>query len=280
LRYGRERRLERALKSARAAAAVFKAYFTVEFVRNRGFIYSLLSIALWMTLFIAPLSLFMPAEADRSQLAAGALLTAIIMMAYSMATWDWGAELRWLINGGILEYIVASRTGFKELYLGVVPVSLMWISVTAAFIYFWVSAVLAPPRFALVDPLMLILGAATLITVLLAYGLILGGTMISSGVSGPVVELISFILPLASGALAPLRSMPEPIKVIALATPFSYPSELLRYSLLGVQPVLDPGTASLIAVLYAAAFFIGSAIYFRAQVRNMLREGVKTASIW
>lgn len=268
------------LRSVKSAAAVFKAYFTVEFIRNRGFIYSLLSIALWMSLFLAPLSLFTSSEVSKSQVSATAFLTAAMMMAYSMATWDWGAELRWLINGGLLEYIIASPAGFKELYLGVVPVSLIWISTAMAFIYLWLSAVLAPPVFALIDPLALLLGTATLIIVLLAYGMILGGTMISSGVSGPVIELVSFILPLASGALVPLRSMPGFIRVVALATPFSYPSELLRYSLLGVQPALELTTTAVIGSLYTTLFLAGSIIYFRIQVRNMLREGAKTASIW
>ena len=116
--------------------------------------------------------------------------------------------------------------------------------------------------------------------VLFAHALILGGTTISVGTSGPVMEFISWILPIATGGLVPLRNMPVIIQKIAIYTPYSYPAELIRYSILGVDPILPLQETVLYGTIFAIAYFAAAIIYFKIQLKKLLKEGPKTVGMY
>ncbi|MEM1532589.1 MAG: ABC transporter permease [Desulfurococcaceae archaeon] len=264
----------------RKALAVFKAYFLSDFVRSSGLLYGLLSMSMWILLFIVPMSLFAGPDVKGEAFSAYAFTAVLVFLSYNMATWDWAAELRWLINRGMLEYVIASGAGFIPLYSGIMPVSLIWMGFSLTAIYVLLTLVMGQPTLIVVDPLALAIGLAMLIVVLLGYALILGGTAISTGSVGPVMEIISWILPIATGGLTPLRNVPEVLRRIALATPFSYPAELIRYSLLGIKPVVELNYAITVGALYAGAFMLIAIAYFKLQIRKILKEGIKTISMY
>lgn len=259
---------------------MFKAYFLSEFVRSRGFVYGLVGMALWITMFTTPIALFTTGDVEMSEIAARIFVGIMLFMFYGMASWDWAAELRWMINDGRIEYYIASGSGFIPHYIGVLPVSFMWLGIALAINYLVLSLLWSPPSIRFVNPLISLYGFALLLACLIAYALILGGTMISSGVTGSVVEIISFILPIATGGLLPLRLMPELIRLFALLTPFSYPAELIRYSILGIEPVLELEMTMLIGALYVTAFLTLGVFYFEYQLKKAKREGFKTISMW
>ncbi|MEM2411005.1 MAG: ABC transporter permease [Desulfurococcaceae archaeon] len=264
----------------RRAYAVFKAYFLSEFARSRGFIYGLVGMALWITVFTMPIALFAGDDVNADEVAARIFVGIILFMFYGTASWDWAAELRWMINDGRIEYYIASGSGFTPHYVGILPVSFMWLGIALSVNYLVLSLLWSPPSIRIVDPLIFLYGFTLLLTCLIAYALILGGTMISSGVTGSVVEVISFILPIATGGLLPLRLMPEPLQLFALLTPFSYPAELVRYSMLGVEPVLELKVTILAGTLYVLVFLVLGVIYFKYQLKRAVREGFKTISMW
>ncbi len=263
----------------RAAKAVLVAYFVGELVRSKGLTYGLLSLAVWLSLFTGPTLLFAGGEAAGS-LAARILLGMAVFLAYSTATWDWAMLLRWLMQLGVLEYVVASGSPLLSHYLGTVPVSIAWYLIALGIAYAIVSAFVGPPKVVLVDPLALVVGVSTLLLVLMAYSFLLGGTMLAAGTVGPVVEFIGWILPIATGGLVPLAAMPRPLQIVACLTPFSYPAELLRYSLGVSTSVLGPGATAVIGVAYSVAFFAASYAYLGHQVKRMLKEGVRTVALF
>jgi len=267
-------------KLLRRSYAVLKAYVLSDLVRSKGFIYGSVSLALWITMFIAPMSLFMGREVDPSRAAAYGFTAVMIFLAYSAATWDWGAELRWLINSGVFEYYIASNSGFVAHYLGILPVSLMWVGAALAGNYLVLTLVFGPPALSVHDPLALVAGLGMLISVLVGYGLLLGGTLISTGSAGFLLEILTFILPIATGGLTPLSRLPKPFQLFALSTPFSYPAELVRYAMLGLEPVTPLHQLVAIGYPYALAFLFLGALYFKTQLRRILKEGVKPASLW
>lgn len=268
------------LKLARRAYAVFKAYFLSSFIRSRGFIYVLLSETLWIIVFILPLYMFMESPIEAEKASSYAFTWILIFMFYSIASWDWAAEIRWMINDGRIEYYIASGAGFTPHYLGSLPVTLIWLSISLLVNYLVLSMVWGPPKIVIYDPIVFITGFSILILVLLSYALFLGGTMISTGVTGFIVELISFILPIATGGLAPLRTLPEILQIIALLTPFSYPAELIRYSLLGVEPVIEVWRLMIIGVVYSILFALAGIMYFKIQLKKTMKTGFKTISMW
>jgi len=126
----------------------------------------------------------------------------------------------------------------------------------------------------------MIIGFTLFLMVLFAHALILGGTTISVGTSGPVMEFISWILPIATGGLVPLRNMPVIVQKIAIYTPYSYPAELIRYSILGVDPILPLQETILYGTIFAIAYFAVAIIYFKIQLRKLLKEGPKTVGMY
>lgn len=270
---------ERVVGFLRSAKAVLTAYFVSELIRSKGLTYGLLSLAVWLSMFTVPVSLFVRGE-TASVASAGALVGVSVFLAYSTATWDWAMLLRWLIQLGVLEYVIASGSPILAHYLGTVPVSVAWYLIALGIAYAIVSLFLGPPTIAVTDPIALTVGVCSLLLVLLGYSLLLGGTMLSAGTVGPVVEFVGWLLPISTGGLTPLELMPRPVQVIAYATPFSYPAELLRYSLGVSRPLIEPRLTVVISALYSVVFLALSALYLRYQMRRLLREGIKTAALF
>ncbi|MEM1662297.1 MAG: ABC transporter permease [Desulfurococcaceae archaeon] len=268
------------LSSLRRAYAVFKAYFVSDLVRSRGFIYGLISFSFWIILFLAPVSLFMGGEVDQHIVASYAFASLFIFMVYSIATWDWAAELRWMINNGILEYYIATGSGILPHYLGLIPVSLMWFGLSLTVNYIMITIFIGPPKIIIYDTIMFLAAFTMMILVVFGYALFLGATMVSSGVSGFIVEFLSFLLPISTGGLTPLSRLPIYVRNFALATPFSYPAELIRYSILGMEPVLNIEKMILIGYCYATLFFTAGLAYFKYQFRKGLKKGFVQASLW
>jgi len=193
----------------RASLAVLRAYFTAELVRSRGLVYGLLSLAVWISVFVVPTTLFSE-EGATERVARGVLVGVAVFLAYSTATWDWAMLLRWLVQLGVLEYVLASGSPIISHFIGMIPVSLAWYSIALCIVYAVISLFVGPPRLVVLDPIALATGIVTLLLVLLAYALLVGGALLTSGTPGPVVELVSWILPLAAGGFFPVRSMRFP----------------------------------------------------------------------
>lgn len=267
-------------KLFRRAYAVFKAYFLSDMVRSRGLIYGLISLSLWLLIFLTPMSLFLAENQDPGIAASYGFTAILIFTLYSIATWDFAAELRFLINQGVLEYYLTTNSGILPHYMGIIPVSFMWLVLELSLNYILLSILFKPPVFYINNLFYLILGFIMLLIVLISYGLVLGGSLISSGSSGFIIEIIGFILPVATGGLAPLRRLPVQFQLFALSTPFSYPAEIIRYSILGFEPVMSIEYMFVIGYLYSTIFLALSILYFKYQLKKIMREGVRITTLW
>lgn len=267
-------------KLFRRAYAVFKAYFLSDIVRSRGLFYGLISLSLWLIIFLTPMSLFLGSGQDPSIVASYGFTAILIFLLYTIATWDFAAELRFLINQGVLEYYMTTNSGILPHYIGLVPVSLMWLVLALSTNYVILSIIFKPPLLYIHSLAYLIVGLVMIFIVLISYALLLGGSLISSGSSGFILEIIGFILPIATGGLAPLSRLPEHFQVFALCTPFSYPAEVIRYSILGFKPVLNIEYMVLIGFTYSFIFLIISLLYFKYQLKKIMREGVRITTLW
>lgn len=267
-------------KLLRRAYAVFKAYFLSDIVRSRGLIYGLISLSLWLLIFLTPMSLFLGGEHDPSTVASYGFTAILIFLLYSIATWDFAAELRFLINQGVLEYYLATNSGILPHYMGLMPVSLMWLLVALSINYIVLSIVIKPPLLIVHNPLYLLLSLIMLFIVLISYALLLGGTLISSGSSGFIIEIIGFVLPVATGGITPLSRLPVQFQLFALCTPFSYPAELIRYSILGFEPILSIEYLFTIGYGYSTLFLLISILYFKYQLKKIMKNGVRITTLW
>ncbi|MCY0868789.1 MAG: ABC transporter permease [Desulfurococcus sp.] len=260
--------------------AVLKAYFTSELVRSSGFIYGMLSMSLWIVLFVAPIELFASPGVDRSVIAGYMFTAVLVFSSYSTATWDLAWEIRWSMRSGVLEYYIVSGRSPLILIAGVAPVSLIWLAASLTLVYSVFTLLLAPPAFIVENPLLLLYSFILLGVVLLAHTLVLAGSTLSTGTSGPVMELISWILPIATGGLTPLSNLPEQVAVVALLTPYAYPAELVRRSLLNAPLKLPLNETLMYGTVYSLLYLAAAYWFFMREYRRILREGVKTIGMY
>ena len=259
----------------RAAITILKAYMVASLLRNKAMVISILQMALWMALFISPMILFSSPLTPKGVTAAYAFIAVLVFLSYNMAGWDWAWSLRQMMARGILEHFMISGRSFLLLYAGLMPVGLLWIGLGLGVVYAIMALLYAPPALTMYDPCALAIGLTILFTVLIAYSLVLGSSMLVSGTGGPVVELLSWILPIATGGLTPLVMYPPIMRYIALSTPFSYPAELIRYGLLGAPTALPVNELIMIGIPYSALFLTASYIVLRLSINKIRREGVR-----
>lgn len=259
---------------------VFVSYVKAELLRSKGFFLGLISMAIWLAVLMLPMTLFRDPETPASLISTYMFIGIAVFQAYSVSTWDWGWELRDSLFRGVLENVIVSGSSILVMYVGIIPISVGWLVLSLSITYLMLSVIIAPPILQVVNPTLFLLGLVSLMIVLFAYAMILGSTLIASGTSGAVVEFVSWILPIATGGITPLANLPHTMRLIALLTPFSYPAELLRYSLGLTTLVIPKEVMIVISTLYPAAFLVFSYFYFKKQLRKLLKEGIKTVSLW
>jgi len=263
-----------------SAKTVFVSYVKAELLRSKGFFLGLVSMSAWLAILMLPMTLFRDPRTPADIISTYMFIGIAIFQAYSVSTWDWGWELRDSLFRGVLENVIVSGSSIFVMYVGIIPITISWLILSLGITYSMLSVLVAPPSLQVVNPALFSLGLISLAVVLFAYAMILGSTLISSGTSGAVVEFISWILPIATGGITPLANLPPSMRFIALLTPFSYPAELLRHSLGLASLVLPEEVMVSTSVLYPTAFLAFSYFYFKIQLRKLLKEGVKTVSLW
>ena len=267
------------LNSLGVAKEVFITYLKAELIRGKGAILGAISLMIWLVLFIAPVMLFKGVGTSVSEISAKAFVALMIFLSYTVATWDWAWELRWLNYQGILEYILASGRSILTHYLGLIPLSIIWFVGVTSLAYAMLSLLVAPPTLVIKSVTYLLLGFTQLLIILFSYSLILGSVTISTGSAGPMLEFLGWILPIATGGIIPLASLPKVIQLIALATPFSYPAELIRYSLSISSTVYNVYTEAIVGSAYSVTFLLISLLIFKTQIKKILREGIKSVAL-
>jgi ABC-2 type transport system permease protein len=255
---------------------LLKLYIARDLVRGRGLIISLLSISIWIILFTAPINLFKPPDTPIEDVSTNIFVSILVFLSYSMAAWDWASELMSIAVTGVFEYMLASGRSILILYIGLVPVSFLWLSVSLVTVYFMLSLLSSPPILAIYSPLVLAIGVLSFLQVLVAHAIILGGTILSTGMSGPIIETLGWFIPIATGGLTPISRMPQPLRIVALSTPYSYPVELLRYSIMNVETALPLSYMIPISLAYSSLFLLAGITYFRCQIRRIMVEGSKS----
>ena len=258
---------------------IFKVYFKVELIRNKGFIFGLASLTLWLSLFLAPLSFFVP-KGHESYVSTNGLVTILIFLLYSTASWDWAWELRMMAFNGVLDYVICSGRSLLLHFIGIVPVSLIWLGLALMIAYISLAVLIAPPIITVENYALLTLGFILLIIVLISYSLILGSVILTTGTSGPIIELITWLLPISVGGVIPLTNMPKILQLLSLALPFSYPVEIIRYSLGLSKPIININYELFVGTIYPILFLMIGYTIFKIQVRNILKNGIKTLSMF
>jgi ABC-2 type transport system permease protein len=180
----------------------------------------------------------------------------------------------------MLKYVYLAPTPFPLYLVGRGMAQLGVGLVSAAVVLVLATVALGLP----IDPLhvnyLLLLVAcvvamAAIVSIAIAYGLILLGARDSHGYG----EIAAQVLYIISGAIFPLVVLPGPLAAIASLSPLVYWMELIRRSLLGSHairmfPGLSDGDVLLRLVVATAATVLLAGLAFRWADRNARRRGL------
>jgi len=256
-----------------AAAAVYA--FTLRHLRMKAAMASWgLSDAFWMLIFmLAALAFTSKGEWP--------LLVPVIY--WSIVAWSLMSEPTWNIGEWARTYIVLGLFDENELagmshrlFLAarIIPslaVSVMAASAALAILY---SATGVNPLRA-INPLLLAASLAAILAISTLYSLTLAWIGLTLRIPVPLLDVMNIFFFVVGGVAVDLSSMPEPMRIVALATPYSHPAELMRYAVSGDPPYLGLTGEAAATVAFIVLLAALESLAYRVALVRARRWGIK-----
>ncbi len=193
----------------------------------------------------------------------------------SLPVWVIGNWVRFYIAMGVFdEHELAGVDHALFLSFRIIPLLILTIgtvSVVALFIYIVTGIVPA-----VLNPLMLLFSLSMILLQATIYGLILAYASMVTEAPAPLLDFLNFFLFIAGGIAVPIRQLPTPLRAMALLTPYSYPAEILRLSVVpGYETYLPIGLEIFSIFSYTLILLLILLIIRRKVSWKVRREGVR-----
>lgn len=252
-----------------AAEAGVKTYFRY----LAWLIADIVTTPAWLILFIVPVLLFLPKERWSDPTTLNFFFWGFILWDIVAAgLWSFGMAIRREQQQGTLEFLMVTNANrailfSRSLYPRVISLAASLLYVYAFFrVLFGTSVMLANP---IGVAAVLLLG----VVAAMGFGLVYGALVFRFKNVGPLNQVLQFVLLGLSGIFYPIASMPEPLRIAALAVPFAYVADLLRFYAMGYPTTLPPPLEWAALVVYSAALVaLGSAMLDLVE-RGLKRTG-------
>lgn len=247
-------------------------------IRTTRYLYSMANWALvnglWTSIYVLGALTF--ASPQSYPMVAPMIFWAVLAWSLmSTPVWTIGNWASYYINMGLYEeHEVAGASHSLFLSLRSLPALLVSLA-TAAVVGGFIAYTTGAPILRVDDPLLLAasLGALTLMAVL--YSLILAFLSLSTRAPAPLLDFMNFFLFIAGGIAAPVSRLPGPLRLFALATPYSHPAELVRLAAVGQPTYLPPRVEALATIAWILALTLAWTVTRSLAVSRARREGVK-----
>jgi ABC-2 type transport system permease protein len=256
----------------------FRVMAWLHLIRTARYLYSMVNWALvdglWITIYVlGTLTFASPQSYPRvAPMVFWAVLAWNLM---STPVWTIGNWARFYINMELYEeHEVAGASHSIFLSLRSLPALLVSLA-TAAVVGGFIAYTTRAPILRVGDPLLLAasLGAITLMAVL--YSLILAFLSLFTRAPAPLLDFMNFFLFIAGGIAAPISKLPGPVRLFALATPYSHPAELMRLAAVGQPTYLPPGVEALATTAWITVLTLAWMTTKSLAVSRARREGVR-----
>jgi len=257
---------------------VLLAMVWLHMLRSYRFTFSLVNWGvidfLWLSIYILAVLAF--TEPVSYPTVVPLLFWAVIAWSFmSSPVWMIGNWMRFYVNEGIMEsHEVSNVSHTLFLSLRFIPSLLMALaSAIAASIILVVVTGVNPLR--VENPILLGLALATLLAQATMYALILAYTSLYIGTPAPALDILTFMMFVAGGVGVPVSSLPEPLRALALILPYSHPSEVMRYAVVGLEPHLGLRTELALSLAYAVLLYALLKVIELKALRKAKIVGVK-----
>lgn len=236
-----------------------------------SFINSTINLGLWVAIFILGALIFMPSEeipAAVPYIFWGIILwTMMSSGVWSVGGWSW-----FIMSLGMYEEHSIHNTPLIALLSGRSLTVVMDTLLITPVMYFLMIKIAGSPVTLVSHPAMIALGVATMFVMSLSYGLILSAISFRIGVPGTLLDISNFLLLVLGGIVIPIGRLPEGMRYVALAIPFAYPAEVVRYGASGSPTYLPTWISVGLALGLSAGMLVTAILLFRYVEMNYLRR--------
>lgn len=254
LRGGVSFRSTRAAKRAGEVAQELKAVATasvkVYFRYPAWLIADIVTTPAWLVLLFLPILLFLPRERWSDPETMTMLFWGWIFWdVVSAGLWSFGNAVRGEQRAGTLEPLLLTNASRAILFSKAIYTRAISLGLSLAYVYAFFTA-LFNVQVVILDPFGV---AASLMVGLLAslgFGLIYGALVFRFKNVGPLNNVLQFVLLGLSGAFFPVASLPEFLRPVSYALPYTYPADLLRYYSMSAPTLLPLHLEWLVTAAY------------------------------
>ena len=236
-----------------------------------SFINSTVNIALWMAIFIIGALIFVPSS-EIPEIAPYMFWGIILWTMLSSSVWSVGGWTWFIISLGMYEEHIIHNTSVISLLTGRTLTVLTDTALITPILYFLMKKLSGSSATYVSNPLAIIGGLTVMFVMALSYGLMLSAISFRIGVPGTLLDISNFLLLVLGGIAIPISKLPPAMRYVALAIPFSYPSELTRYGATGAPTYIHLPTLALLNLLIAASMLVSALLIYRRVENNYLRR--------
>ncbi|MEM1517338.1 MAG: ABC transporter permease, partial [Thermofilum sp.] len=107
----------------------------------------------------------------------------------------------------------------------------------------------------------------------LGFGLVYGALVFRFKNVGPLNNVLQFVFLGLCGIFYPVSNLPEPLRSIALAVPFTYVADLLRFYAMEYPAVLPPALEWAVLLTYTLGLIALGVALLKAVEGNLKKTG-------
>ncbi len=228
---------------------------------------------IWLLIFILPILLFLPKEMWGNPETLNFFFWAMVMWGIvSSGFWSFGNTIRWEQETGTIEQLFLTNASREVVFARRIFSNLITITIDTIYTAVVFMLLFEVPLY-FRNPLGV---AATLLVGLLSaagFGLTYGALVLRFKNVGPLNNVLQFIILGLCGIFVPITVLPEPLRAVALAFPYTYVADLVRHEAMGT-PTIFPLHLEWGVTLALTAAFLGAGVYLLRRVEeNLKRRG-------
>ncbi|BEP17230.1 hypothetical protein PYJP_05820 [Pyrofollis japonicus] len=240
-----------------------------------SFINSSINMLLWITILILGVIMFVPSEELGSVvpnlfwgIVVWNMISYTVIYVAGWTTW-------FLVATGLIEEHILHNTRLSMLLMGRLITVAAELAIAVPLVYAVLGSI-AGHQHLITNPLLLVYGAAAAEAMALGYALTISALGLRLNIPGTLLDVVNFLLFIIGGIAAPIVRLPEPLRIVAILTPYSHAAEVVRYAATGTRPYLGLWVEIVVSgVLAAALLTTGIIVYRLVEDRYIRRYGVR-----
>jgi ABC-2 type transport system permease protein len=235
----------------------------------------LISTPLWFLFFALPVSLFVPLNASGSGEGGFDIRYFfwgwVFLAFFSSSMWAIGHTLRNEQMSGTLEQLLLTPTSRLAILTGRNVRTVFFDSATAiyfAVLFSWITGL--PVQIANLAAFALVFFAS--LVMFMGFGMIYASLVLALKTPEALTNIMQFLVIVLAGVFFPVTLLPQPLFYVALALPFTYAMDMIKWSTLGIPTIIADPFLELILLYASAAACLVLGIVFFARIEKVGRE--------